>query len=539
MNQLVNKLSKYEKILFFLVILLNLIPVLNHRFFPTLDGPAHLYNATLINHMLFNSDFDAFLQFNPEAVPNWTGHLLLCFFKGFLPGYLAEKFLFIAYFVGLAYAFRNLIKSFNPGYMGLSYLIFPLTYNFLFSLGFYNFSLGLIGLLLILAFWVKNQEIIARSPKKMILFGILLLLTYFSHILMFSAALLAVSCYTFCTFLKQYIQTRKFKETFLSHLKKTLILVTCSLVPLILMMVYFVNRAGADNQSFIPGKELLKMLVYIKPIICYQEEIEKEFTRKLAYILFALIIAGIYYRIKNRKTADVISGERGLLRLTDSWLLITGIMILLLFKIADASGMVSIISIRFALLAFLFLLIWIASLKPAKWFIFVCSVLLLVVQFKRVRYFDEMTEIHSQIAVKCKQAEKFIEPGSVVGTVNLTNNWLLNHFSNYLGIDKPMIILENYEANMDYFPLKWNIEKVPNMQIAGQSVLKNPLFSSYKTNLANEKRAIDYIFVLGHWDTTNPVHVQDRQLIPEQFQEVFRNNQCILYRYKKAAEPDL
>lgn len=533
MNQILHKLSKYEKIFFFVVILVNLIPVLSHHFFPTLDGPAHAYNATLINHMLFNSDFDAFFQFNSEAVPNWTGHFLLCFFKWFLPGYLAEKFLFITYFVGVAYAFRKLVRSFNPDYIGLSYLVFLFAYNFLFALGFYNFSLGLIGLLLILSFWVKNHEIIARSPKKILMLGVLLLLTYFSHILMFSMSLLAVSCYAVATFLKQYFETRQIKAAFVSHLKKALVLLGSALVPLTLMALYFANRPGSGIQSFIPGKELLKMLVDIKSIICYAEGLEKVFTRIIAGILFALVIAGIYHRIKSRKTVDLSSGEKGFFRLTDVWLVLTGIMVFLLFKMPDINGMASIISMRFALLSFIFWLIWISSLKPGKWFVFACSILLLTFHFKRIRHFDVTTKVHSEIAVSCNQAGKFIEPGSVVGTVNLTNYWFLQHFSNYLGNDKPVIILENYEATMDYFPLRWNFEKVPNMQIGGESVLNNPLFSSVPTNVNNPKREIDYVFVLGKWDTTNVVHVQNRQLIPEQFSEVFSNDQCILYQRKK------
>jgi hypothetical protein len=34
-------------------------------------------------------------------------------------------------------------------------------------------------------------------------------------------------------------------------------------------------------------------------------------------------------------------------------------------------------------------------------------------------------------------------------------NWLFSHASEYLGVTKPLIILDNYEANMGYFPLRW------------------------------------------------------------------------------------
>lgn len=539
MHHFLNRLAKYEKVVFLLIVLLNLIPILTHPFFPTLDGPAHVYNANLINQIFFNDNaaLSSFFQFNSEPVPNWTGHIILCFFKWFLPGYLAEKMMLIIYFIGLPYAFRNLIKAINPGQTGLSYLIFPLTYNALIAIGFYNFSLGLIGLLLILAYWVKNHETIAFSVKKIILLSLLLILTYFSHVVMFSMALLIVSCYTFMTFLKHYFDTKKIKDAFIAHFRKAFALLISSAIPLILMVLYFAKRPDSGNGIFLPKQDLIKWLNYLNPAICYHEGIERGFTRKIIYILYALIIGGIICRIKNRKSGIGSNRIDGILYLKDTWLLAAGIMLYLLFTMPDTNAMASIISLRFGLLFFVFLIIWIASVNYPKWFILVCSALILVAHFKRVRFLEETIEKHSKIAVNCNKASEYIEPNSIVLPLNLTNYWFVSHFSNYLGIDKPMIILENYEATMNYFPLFWDKPRIPNIQVGGVSIPENPLYSSAPTNLENAKKEVDCIFILGSWDSTNEVHVQTLQTISSHFIQKYRNENCTLYQRRKS--PDL
>ncbi len=41
------------------------------------------------------------------------------------------------------------------------------------------------------------------------------------------------------------------------------------------------------------------------------------------------------------------------------------------------------------------------------------------------------------------------------GRMIADRNFLFYHASQYMGLDKPLIILDNYEANMGYFPLRW------------------------------------------------------------------------------------
>src|SRR6185295_1290073 len=92
-------LHRYEKYIFSTLVLIHLIPVCSMHFFPTLDGPAHLYNSNLINWMLSEKQALATtcFYFNPVLVPNLSGHALLCVFNFFLPAYLAEKLVLIIY----------------------------------------------------------------------------------------------------------------------------------------------------------------------------------------------------------------------------------------------------------------------------------------------------------------------------------------------------------------------------------------------------------------------------------------------------------
>ena len=532
MDQFLNRVTKYERFFFLTVVLLNLIPVLSHRFFPTIDGPAHLYNANLINHMLFQSDFDSFFQFNPEPVPNWTGHILLCFFKSFLPGFLAEKMLLIVYFAGLPYSFRNLIKSASGGAVVLSYLIFPFTYNYLLSLGFYNFSLGIIGLFLVLSFWIRNHEVITSSVKKTVILSVLLILVYFSHVVMFSTALMAIACYTFIAFLKQWLEGEEFKKVLVIHLKKAGLLLVSSLIPLVLMFFYFTNRPESGSPAFLSKSELFSWLSTMNPLICYSFGVEKISTIITNVLLAGLIIGGIVVRVRNRKFPAFNDSKKGILQVNDSWLLMAAFMLILLFIVPNKNDMATLISMRFAFLFFLFLVIWISTMKHFKVFAGICVLVILVFHIKRVRHLDPVIDSNNAIAMDCEETAKYIKPYSIVAPVNLRDHWSRENFFNYLGMDKPLIILENYEATMDYFPLLWNTEKFPDIQAGGVSLAGNSFLSSAPINPRNQKRELDYIFVLGNWDTTNAEQLKNFELISHHFKLVHQNTNCTLYRKK-------
>ena len=134
-----------SKYLFYFVLVLNVVLLCFTRFYPSMDGPAHLYNSNILNHLIRgNTTLSEFYSINTVPIPNWTSHFLLSIFHIVLPAWLAEKALLVLYVSGMAFSFRFLIKELNPENIPLSILIFPFIYSFLFHLGFYNFSISFI-----------------------------------------------------------------------------------------------------------------------------------------------------------------------------------------------------------------------------------------------------------------------------------------------------------------------------------------------------------------------------------------------------------
>ncbi len=100
-----------------------------------------------------------------------------------------------------------------------------------------------------------------------------------------------------------------------------------------------------------------------------------------------------------------------------------------------------------------------------KWLIWISAILLIFINLNLNNYYRSVIRDLNKIALNCVITSEHIEPNSIVFPINYTDNWLTGHFCNYLGIDKPIVILENYELDAGYFPLKWNDNFIPNTML--------------------------------------------------------------------------
>ena len=148
-----------EKVVFLIATVINMLPILMVKHFGSMDSPQHLYVSEVIGELWKSNElFQQFFKINNIPVGNWTGHFLLTVYNLILPGWIAEKLLFITYFLGIAYSFRYLIISIrgNPTYMTL--LILPFSYTSLFLFGYYNFSLAFIPFFLCFGYWINIEN---------------------------------------------------------------------------------------------------------------------------------------------------------------------------------------------------------------------------------------------------------------------------------------------------------------------------------------------------------------------------------------------
>ena len=134
--------------------------------------------------------------------------------------------------------------------------------------------------------------------------------------------------------------------------------------------------------------------------------------------------------------------------------------------------------------------------------------------------FITLTGIHSKCQVSASygvadynSAAKYISPGSVVLPLDFAPNGIdevghmiadwnnsFNHASQYMGTEKPLVILDNYEANMGYFPLRWNDSVNPYYHLSrGAGIEGVPPFAVINEYKQVTGVTIDYILIFGYY----------------------------------------
>ncbi len=536
-----------EKYIFVLILLLNLIPIFSGKFFPTVDGPAHLYNANVINSLLFenHSNLNIFFSYNAEPVPNWTGHVLLAFFSLLLPGFLAEKALLIIYMVGLPLAFRGLIRTVAPNRIWWSYFIFPFTYSLVFFFGFYNFCFSLIFMLLTLSFWIK-QENHTFSFKFILSLFFLIVATYFSHIFVFGILLFLLGLHIFIQAIFSWLESRKsLKSVFQNASKHAAILLIPSVLPLILFAKYFLSRPHLGQDVYLQTSELLDWLRNMRPIIALHFNQEEAYTSIIAYVLFVLTCIAIFNSV-NLMFQKLTSAQADFKNwfLTNArgpvfWLMATVITLFFYFKFPDSDGYAGFITIRLGMLFFLFYIVWLSSQKISFWIGFSSVLIVLFCNFKLNSFYIEETKRHNKVAKDIYRAASFVEPNSLVLPIDYSDDWFDIHFSNYIGIDKPMVILENYECNHGYFPLVWNEALMPSTLLGDLSKADLPCIH-LKENLKSNTNAVpvDYVLILGDLGTNiETCHQKIEAVLKEHFTEIYGTKNCKLFQFNNIKIP--
>lgn len=171
-----------DKSLLYALILISLIPVWSFKYIPSTDGGSHLENASILMHY-GERGYEGYARFyivDHRPIPNVGGHLLLALLMTFASPPMAEKILVTLFLIAMPLSFRYAVRSIRrgAGYLGL--LGVPLAQGFFIHAGFYNFCLGVVMGLVVFGYWYRRRE--RMTLKRIIVLALLTFIMYLCHL---------------------------------------------------------------------------------------------------------------------------------------------------------------------------------------------------------------------------------------------------------------------------------------------------------------------------------------------------------------------
>jgi hypothetical protein len=488
MKNISSAFYRNEKYFFLLNVLLHTLPIFTLTYFVTHDGPGHLYNSNLINSLLFDRDSRAssIFEFTPGIVPNWTGHLLLCIFNLFLNAPLAEKVFQLLYIFSFAYSFRFLVKSIPGADIVASWLCFPFIYSFTFHIGFYSFSIGLCILFIVLGIFRNDYSI--KTKRRFILISLCMMGLYLSHLFVFAAAFM---CIVFFIFWNSIVEGKNPFRRLIhdpSFRKETGLILLTFAIPFFLTLGFVVSHSSSSGMEMPEFKYVIEWFSDVRPLIALDYDSEKIYAKPLFIFYVLIFISSIIRTIKARKEKHVRFCT------SDGWLILSVIMILFFFFLPDDLISGGVVGIRFCLLGYLLLFIFFAA-NGNKSMILVGAFASVIVSFLMIRERYDSISMLSDINSQYLTCADKIENGSTLLTINYSNNWMLDNMATYIGAEKKILVLDNYEASQVHFPLRWKTGKNANVIIGPFATNRRPCLdlSAYRQKANVE---VDYILLM-------------------------------------------
>jgi hypothetical protein len=447
-------ISFWERAAFWFLLVLHVLPLCTGRYFPTADGPTHLYNAWLWKAMLAQPGHPAHqvLAFNPNPEPNYLSHLLLAGLLALGPPWLAEKLVLLLYVLGLPLALRYALRSARqPGADAVALLGFPLIYSVVLVWGFYNFCLSLVLLLLVSGYWQRHT----RRWRPATLAGLLGLLTllYAAHPMTYLASGLLLG-------LLAVVANRAHPRQLLAELG---ILLLAHLPTLLLLAWYAAHKGTATSQPALNYAANLWEWFRLEPIR-YFGSAEATYRWLVAGLLTVASLAAAGWALRRQVAAWSLA----------PWAL--GLLLLLVAYVAmpDAIAGGSITRPRWGLLSYLALLGGLATVPwPARWRWAGVGAGTLVAALLLGFRLPKFQALQAGLA-EYQALSPYLRPGaSLLPIAYDTENRLpealasntyipvLAESANYLAVEQQLLSYENYEALTGYFPLVWQPGKSP------------------------------------------------------------------------------
>jgi hypothetical protein len=434
--------------LFLTLALLYVVPFWIVHYLPTVDGPCHTYNAWILSHygdVQRYPLFQKYYQVNAEPYPNWIGHGVMALLMLAVPPLVAEKLLVSGYVLTLLAGIWYLVGSVRPGgSRWLAFLAFPFVFNFLFQFGFYNFSLSLALFPFVLGFWWRHRER-PGALRYGVGMNLLLWLCYFSHILSFGLALLAIAVLWLATLRR---------DDWRRHLLHVAVLAPQVLLPI----WYFSREGGSTLASYWPFRRLLLYFVELGVLPTFGPA--QELLAQLLALTFLVLLLLTLWR----------EGLRRPLREERAFLLLAVVFTLLYFVSPEGMSGGTMLKSRLCLYPYLILIPWLAPVSGER-ARRIGAAALVVVALLNLGYVIHWYRLLSGEMGEYLAGLDPVEPNTRVLPLLFAHQAhgakvdVLGHAMSYKALERGLVDWDNYEAASTHFPTQFR-ESAPWPAIA-------------------------------------------------------------------------
>jgi len=541
--------AQWETHIFYGFLLLGLFPLFLNRYFVTLDGPSHLYNGMLLKTLLEAGDageISRLYSLNPFPVPNLLTHWLFAGFSVFLPDFLTEKAVLFIYLFFTPLIFRKLILLVAPQNGVFSWLMILFVHNQNFYFGFFNFSFGLLFLFLTLYYFLKHRS--NFSLGKIFVLGLLFLLTYFSHLMVFliSFALIAGLSLTENT----NKRNSRLSSSEIKAVSGRLVKMVLSALPALILAFLYLLRFDSleDHPQRMELKKMLEWIVDIRPLLALRYGFPwKSFTWLLFILLMIMLAVRIVTSRKKGRSAreETFPDEFPVSWIKNTLLVWTSGLLVMFLVVPNAI----LLSERLILLFFLFFISWLATGKYPGWLHITAVIIILVFHISFTRMYNYTLGGYSKDVMSIKEAVKDIPTGSLVLPLNYNEKWVYLHISGYVGTDKPLALLENYESSLSWFPVRSHTgyyrgsflieQRSEHRNIPCDQYLHGDSTGWFSLlTQSNKFIPIPFVLVINAKDGDNSVIPECVTLVLDKHYLAEKSNDfCTLYRLKNESEP--
>jgi len=444
--------------LFWALVVLSLVPLWAFRFFPSQDGPSHLYNAWLLLHLHDPAlpQIAHYYTLNTMPSPNWITHLLLAGLMMVVQPLVAEKVLLSVYLVALPLSARYAIASLRPSAAPLSLLVFPLAYNYFLHMGFYNFVFCLPLFLVTLGYYLRHGH--RLTPGRTAALSGLALLLYFAHLSGLVMVIFAIGLHwPFGVVFRKARSGATPLRTFVS--------IFIAFLPSVILTAIFLLRAPqADVNANISEKMSLmdRLMFYPFSLVAYAKP-----DRIYSAAFLAALLGIAVFALRPRRAV----------RRDWSLPLITLAAVLLSFVVPNNISQGGFVFHRVVLFA---MLLGILALAAMRWrplamlaiqlvatALTVAGYLLNAGHYRVVnQYLSELSTLGPRINSNhtLLYTESNLIPQTASGGVIAypVNPFL--HAGCYLALDRGLVEIDNYEAIVGYFPVLFQSQLDPPSQ---------------------------------------------------------------------------